>query len=108
MAVIGWPATTPIISREPVPALPKSRGWRARQAADADPGDAASDPALARDDGAERPGRVGGAQHVVALEQALDPGLADAQQAEDERPVRDRLVAGQARPAAQRAGGAAT
>ena len=57
------------------------------------------------DDGAERAGRGGGAHHVLAFEQAGDLGLADRQEAEDHRPVRDRLVAGHADAALERAAG---
>ena len=35
----------------------------------------------------------GGGEHVLALEQALDRGLADGERAEHQRAVRDRLVA---------------
>ena len=60
----------------------------------------------ALDRGAERPHGVGGVEHVFAFEQARDPGLADRQGAEDQRPMRDRLVARHADAAAQGAGSA--
>ena len=47
----------------------------------------------ALDRGAQRAHGRGGAQHVVALEQAVDLGVAVGQRAEDQRAVRDRLVA---------------
>ena len=53
--------------------------------------------------GAQRPDR---AHHVVALEQPGDRRLADGERAEHQRPVRDRLVAGDAGQAVERAGGA--
>ena len=76
------------------------------EAADAGAADPPAPRRVARHGGAERPAGRGGAQHVVAFEQALDPGLADREQAEDERPMRDRLVAGRraAGLAADRAG----
>ena len=95
VAAIGWLPATPIIRREPVPALPKSSTPAGSdEAADAGAADAPAAGRLARDVGSERPAGRGGAQDVVALEQALDPGLADGEEPEDERPVRDRLVAG--------------
>ena len=48
---------------------------------------------LADDLGAERGHRLGGAQHVFALEQAADPGLAHGERADHQGPVRDRFVA---------------
>src|SRR5690606_21431659 len=44
--------------------------------------------------GAERPQSGSRAVHVLALEKALDLRLADGEAAHDNRPVRDRLVAG--------------
>ena len=51
--------------------------------------------------GAERLAGLAGAQHVVALEQALDARQAAGKQAEQEGAVRDRLVAGRPHAAAQ-------
>ena len=45
-----------------------------------------------------------GAQHVLALEQPFDLRLADREQAEDQRAMRDGFVAGRAHAARQRAG----
>src|SRR3546814_11039590 len=47
----------------------------------------------ALDLGAHGPHGGGGAQHILALQQAGHPGRADAQRAENQRPVRNRLVA---------------
>ena len=107
VAVIGWLPATPIISREPVPALPKSSALRGLdEAADAGAARPASAPAPSRVTAAPSARQAcGGAQHVVAFEKALDPGLADRKQPEDERPMRDRLVAGRAQTASQRRAG---
>ena len=43
--------------------------------------------------GAKRPHRPDRVQHILGFEQARDPGLAQRQGAQDQRPVRDRLVA---------------
>ena len=75
------------------------------EAADAGAADPPAPRRVARHGGAERPAGGGGAQHVVAFEKALDPGLADRKQPEDERPMRDRLVAGRAQTASQRSAG---
>ncbi len=80
-------------------------GWFA-QAADADALHAPGAGPVMMDDGAECAGRCGRAHHVLAFEQAGDLGLADRQEAEDHRPVRDRLVAGHADAALQRPPGA--
>ena len=93
-AVIAWPPATPIIKRMPVPELPKSRVSRG----------ASSEPmpqpwTRQRPSpqplhlGAKRRAGGGGAQNVVAFEQALDFGLADAEKAENQGAVRNRLVA---------------
>ena len=78
---------------------------RLPEAADAD----ALDPPLAGpeplDRRAEGPHRPAGVDHVLALEQAGDPGLADRQRAEDQRPVRDRLVARHLGASAERPAG---
>ncbi len=55
----------------------------------------------ALDLGAEGPHRSGGAQDVLAFEQAVDLAFADRQGGEHQRPVRNRLVAGHARVAGQ-------
>ena len=44
--------------------------------------------------------------HVLAFEQAGDAGLADRERAQDQGAVRDRLVAGHAHAALERAGAA--
>ena len=66
---------------------------RIGEAAEADADDAPASLAEALHRGAEGLGRRGRAQDVVAFEQALDAGLADAEQSQDHRPVGDRLVA---------------
>src|SRR6202035_3631666 len=50
---------------------------------------------------AERGAGGGGAENVAAFEQALDFGFADAEEAENQGPVRNRLVARRPHPAAQ-------
>eukprot|EP01036_Dinobryon_divergens_P047024 gene47024-62968_t len=55
---------------------------------------------------AQRAGGRGGAHDVLALEQPRHCRLADREQAEDHRPVRDGLVAGNADTPAQRAAAA--
>ena len=99
VAMIGWPPTTPIISREPVPALPKSSVSRGASSAPSPGPRTLHAPARALDDGAERPARLAGAQHVVALEQPLDLVVAAGQQSEQEGAMRNRLVAGRANAA---------
>ena len=59
--------------------------------------------AAALDLGAQRAHRRGGAQHVLAFEQAVDLGLADGDAAQHQRAVRDRLVAGRRQRTRQRA-----
>ena len=56
--------------------------------------------------GAQRPHRFGGIEHVLALEQAGNPGFADRQRAEDQGTVRNRLVAGNANFSGQGPAGA--
>ena len=56
----------------------------------------------ALDDRAERPASLAGVQHVLALEQPLDPGFAAGQEAEQEGAMRDRLVARRPDPTFQR------
>ena len=53
----------------------------------------------------QRPHGFGGIEHVFALKQARDTGLADRQRAQDQGPVGDRLVAGNADVPDQRAAG---
>ena len=104
VASIPWPPTTPIISREPVPALPKSSGGARREnRADAEAVDAPAPFSDPLDAGAERAAGFAGAQHVVAFEQAVDHGFAAAEQAKNEGAMRDRLVAGRADAASERA-----
>ena len=55
---------------------------------------------------AQQPHRFGGAQHVLAFQQALDGGLAQRQGAQHQRPVRERLDAGHPDPSAQPTTGA--
>ncbi len=104
VAVIGQPATAPITSRQPVPELPKSSTPAgSREAADADAVHAPGAFAGALDRGAQRAHGLAGVEHVLAFEQAGDAGLADRQRAEDQGAVRDRLVAGHAHAALERA-----
>jgi hypothetical protein len=59
--------------------------------------------ASAFDLGAERAHGIGGVEHVLAFEQPRDAGLSDRERAEDQRPMRDRFVAGDAGGAFERA-----
>jgi hypothetical protein len=77
------------------------------QAADATPGDPPDMVIIARHLGPQRAHRRGGAQHVLAFQQAGDHCLADRQRAEHQRAVADRLVAGHAHDGAQRGRGTA-
>ena len=97
IAVIGQPATAPMTSRQPVPELPKSSG----ASGCAKPADTDAAHRQATSPGplhlrAQRPHRLGGVEHVLALEQAGDPGLADRQRPQNQRAMRNRLVAGHA------------
>ena len=74
------------------------------QAADAEAGDPPVAAAGRGDRGAEGAHGGGGGEHVLAFEQALDRGLADGQRPQHQGAVRDRLVAGRAHGAGQRAG----
>ena len=58
------------------------------------------------DHGAQRPQGGGGGQHVLALQQAADVGLAQRQGAEHQGAVRHRFVAGRTDPAVQSGDGA--
>src|SRR5262245_41464291 len=69
---------------------------RLPEAADADPVNAPSAFAGPLDASAQRPHRLGGVDHVLALEQPGDPRLADRERADDQGAVRNRLVAGHA------------
>ncbi len=82
------------------------RRRRAHEAADADAMDAPDTVVAALQPGAERAHHVGGVQHVLAFQQAGDRGLAHGERPQDEGAVRDRLVAGHAGAALQRAGAA--
>src|SRR6185312_2709725 len=73
------------------------------EAADADATDNPRKISRPLDLGAECPHGFGGIQHVLALQQAGHPGLADRKRTQDQGAVRDRLVAGDADGAAQRA-----
>ena len=63
------------------------------QAADAAAGDAPGAFAVTHDLGAKRPHGGGCPQHVLTIQQAGDPGLADSQRPEHQRAMADRLVA---------------
>ncbi len=88
---IGKPAAAPISSRAPVPLLPQSTG--ARRA----PPLGTSHPPFADADAldlrTERPHGLRRVQDVVAFEQAADARFAARKAAEDQRTMRDGLVA---------------
>ena len=107
VAVMGQPATAPMTRRQPVPELPKSStACGALEAADADAVDAPGALAGPLDRGTQRPHGLAGIDHVLALEQPGDAGLADRECAENEGAVRDRLVAGHLHAAPERPGAA--
>ncbi len=54
---------------------------------------------LGLDPRAHRPQRGGGRRDVAAVVEPLDPAAADRERGEDQRPVRDALVAGNGRAA---------
>src|SRR3546814_2732900 len=62
------------------------------ESGDAAPVDPPDRVGAALDRAAEGAHGVGGRQHDLALEQSLDEALADREAAEEQRPVRDRLV----------------
>ena len=99
---ISWPAITPIISRMPVPELPKSIS-PAGSARPPTPRPRTSQiaPDLAHR-AAQRLQRLGGIEDVLALKQAGYAGAAGGQRPEHQRAVRDRLVARHAHAARQR------
>jgi hypothetical protein len=76
------PKSTTLVgsSNEPMPAPPRSR-------------------AFALDGSAELLAGARGRQYVLALQKPLDRGLADGEQADQERSVRNRFVPRHARPA---------
>ena len=74
------------------------------KAADSHAAHAPASLGMTLDRGAELAASLGGAQHVVAFEEALDPRFADRQKAENERPMRGRFVAGNAHAAGKGAG----
>ena len=78
---------------------------RRHQAADAAAPDPPGARALADDLGAQRGHGLGSAAHVLALEQTADSGFAHGQRADHQRPVRDRLVAGDSGAAGERLAG---
>ena len=95
-AVIGQPATAPMTRRQPVPELPKSSGaCRLRKSA--------RHPRRAptrRPRPSVRPARrarcitLAVLMHVLAFEQARDSGFTDRHRRQDQRAMRNRLVAG--------------
>ena len=80
MAVIGQPATAPIISRQPVPELPKSSGAAGfGKARYADPVDLPGPLADPLDPRAQRAQHFGGINDVFAFEQSGNARFADGQ-----------------------------
>jgi hypothetical protein len=55
------------------------------------------------DRGSQRAHGFARIDNVLALKETADAGLANRERAENQRPMRDRFVAGDAQPAAQRA-----
>ena len=107
VAVIAWPPTTPIISLVPVPALPKSSVARGASRLPMPAPATRQRPRPIRSTLAPSARQAMlGAQHVLAFEQPLDRRFADGEQSENQRPVRDRLVAGRPQAAAERAAAA--
>ena len=79
------------------------RGGRLGEARHAHAGDLPGKRPRSLDPGAQRLHRFGGIEDVFALEQAGNPGFADRKRPQNEGAVRNRLVAGNADFAAQRA-----
>ena len=105
VAVTPCPPTTPIIRREPVPALPKSSVSRGDKSAPSPgPADAPAPGREPLDRRAQGLAGPAGAQYVVALEQALDGGLAAGQEPEQESAMRNGLVARGSEPPVERRG----
>jgi hypothetical protein len=75
---------------------------RLPEATDADPLHPPNGFGSAHDGRAQRPHSLAGVEHILALQETGYAGLAHRQRAEDERAVRDRLVARHAQAAAKR------
>src|ERR1700716_1921899 len=82
------------------------RGGRLGEARDTDAADRPGKRAGTLDLGAQRLHRFGGIKDVFALKQARNPGFADRKRTQDEGPVGNRLVAGNADFTGQGAAGA--
>ena len=85
---------------QPVPELPKSTTRRAPPSPRAEPVHPPRSLPSALDGGAELPHGAAGIEHVLAFERP-GSGLADGQRPQDQRAVRDGLVARDARTAAE-------
>ena len=88
--MIGHPATAPIISRQPVPELPKSSALAG--CAEAGHSDAINVPdafANAHDPRAECAQHFAGIDDVFAFQQARNPGPPDGQARQDQGAVGD-------------------
>jgi hypothetical protein len=81
-------------------------GPRLRESSDTDTHDAPHALALAGHGRLERAHGLGGIEHVLAFEQSGHPGSADCQRTENQRPMRNRLVAGNAHMPLQARGAA--
>ena len=79
------------------------RAGRLGEAPDADAMDAPHALARALQPGAERAHGLGGVQHVLAFQEAINRALADRQRPENQGTVRDRFVPRHPGPALQRA-----
>ena len=79
------------------------RGGRFGKAGDADAADDPRAGAAPLEKGAERLHRLRGVEHILAFEQSADFASRRRKRAEDQRPMRDRFIAGHAHAAAERA-----
>ena len=103
VAVIGQPATAPMTRRQPVPELPKSSAPAgSRKPPTPTPWTRHSPSPMRSTVAPSARMALPVLMHVLAFEQAGNPGLAHRQRAEDQRAVRDRLVAGHAHAALER------
>ena len=103
-AVIAWPPDDAHHQAHAGAGIAEVEGFARREQASRSrsPGRASAPPPRRSTSAPSAAAGGGGAQNVVAFEQALDLGLAHAEETENQGAVRDRLVARRLHPAAQR------